>query len=548
MSSSHHVRKGLTPEEAEMLVLHSAVNRADEIKGIQLTSNPEVQKMIGIVEKFIERKKLVLYGGAAINLSLPVKDQFYDQRKEIPDYDFYSDKALLDAQELADIYSKAGYDVEARSGVHHGTYKVVANFIPIADITQMEPKLFATIQENAVKVKVNKGTSTLLVAPPDLLRMSMYLELSRPQGDTSRYEKVLTRLNVFNQHHPINIKHKNACFKNTANSTSFFSEKDYRDIIRKLIQQKVVFFGSFAAQKYFATDKRLKSKTDKLQELPFDLLSNRAEANALELKDFIQVITPDKQVHMKVHTAVGETLPQSFEVFTNDDNDNKYTIAIYFEPLACHNYNIVPYRDGLNIKIATTDTMLSFYFAFVYANKPHADVTRIQCMAHYLFNLQKRKRNRGRKSGIFRRFNLSCIGRQQTLESILLKKAKKFQELKENRKSEEFKSWFLKYEPVKTHKKKNKKTKRFPQLESNYQYPKSMIVTTQKKKPRNNTSITTTALPRNNTTLRQPLQQRQLQQRQQQKPKPTNNNNNTATQNSSDTVTDKLKSMFNNLF
>jgi hypothetical protein len=116
----------------------------------------------------------------------------------LPDYDFYSDNALDHAKELADIYYKAGYeDVEAKSGVHHGTYKVFVNFTGIADITQMEPDLFKAISKDAI---IKSG---IRYAPPDFLRMAMYLELSRPDGDVSRWEKVQKRLTLLNTHYPL---------------------------------------------------------------------------------------------------------------------------------------------------------------------------------------------------------------------------------------------------------------------------------------------------------------------------------------------------------
>ena len=39
--------------------------------------------------------------------------------------------------------------------------------------------------------------------------MSMYLELSRPDGDVSRWEKILKRLILLNKHYPLTIKHCN---------------------------------------------------------------------------------------------------------------------------------------------------------------------------------------------------------------------------------------------------------------------------------------------------------------------------------------------------
>jgi hypothetical protein len=190
--------KKMSFEEKELEILREAVDLVEKRKGAAVIQDPKVQDIISIVEKFIADKKLVCYGGTAINNILPEDAQFYNKDIELPDYDFYSDKALDHAKELADIYYKAGYeDVEAKSGVHHGTYKVFVNFTGIADITQMEPALFKAITSDAI---IKKG---IRYAPPDFLRMAMYLELSRPDGDVSRWEKVQKRLTLLNTHYPL---------------------------------------------------------------------------------------------------------------------------------------------------------------------------------------------------------------------------------------------------------------------------------------------------------------------------------------------------------
>lgn len=187
-----------TFEEKELEILRETVDLVEKQKGEKIIQDPNIQKVISIVEKFIADKKLVCYGGTAINNILPEEAQFYNKDIELPDYDFYSDNALDCAKELADIYYKAGYeDVEAKSGVHHGTYKVFVNFTGIADITQMEPALFKAISREAI-IKKN-----IRYAPPDFLRMAMYLELSRPDGDVSRWEKVQKRLTLLNTHYPL---------------------------------------------------------------------------------------------------------------------------------------------------------------------------------------------------------------------------------------------------------------------------------------------------------------------------------------------------------
>jgi hypothetical protein len=185
-------------DEKELEILRKAVDVVEARKGTETMRDPEIKKIISIVEKFIADKRLVCYGGTAINNILPEDAQFYNKDIELPDYDFYSDKALDHAKELADIYYKAGYeDVEAKAGVHYGTYKVFVNFTGIADITHMEPDLFKAISKDAI-IK-----SDIRYAPPNFLRMAMYLELSRPDGDVSRWEKVQKRLVLLNTHYPL---------------------------------------------------------------------------------------------------------------------------------------------------------------------------------------------------------------------------------------------------------------------------------------------------------------------------------------------------------
>jgi Poly(A) polymerase catalytic subunit len=196
--SKHSGDNKVSFEDKELEILRDAVDLVEKRKGAEIIQDPKVQEIISIVEKFIADKKLVCYGGTAINNILPEDAQFYNKDIELPDYDFYSDNALDHAKELADIYYKAGYeDVEAKTGVHHGTYKVFVNFTGIADITHMEPALFKAISREAIVKK------EILYAPPDFLRMAMYLELSRPDGDVSRWEKVQKRLTLLNTHYPL---------------------------------------------------------------------------------------------------------------------------------------------------------------------------------------------------------------------------------------------------------------------------------------------------------------------------------------------------------
>ena len=423
----------MTFQECELAILRQAVDKAEEIKGKQVVSSPEIKKIIGIVENFLRRKQLVCYGGTAINSLLPKQDQFYNKDIEIPDYDFYSPDALNDAKELVDIYVKEGFEeVEAKSGVHHGTFKVFVNFIPVADITKMPKDLFNAIKRDSVRV------GGILYAPPNLLRMGMYLELSRPAGDVSRWEKVLKRLSLLNKHYPLTGKQ---CA--TIDFQRDFSDRTKTEIIfdnvkNTLIDLGTIFFGGYAVSLYSRyMPEKLRRKLQKMPD--FDVLSEDPLLTAEIVKERLADIGV-KNVKIIRRPGIGEIIAPNYEIKVGEE-----TIAFIYEPLACHSYNIIR-ENGHDINIATIDTMLSFYLAFLYANRPYYDKDRILCMAQYLFNVQER--NRLAQKGLLKRFSLDCIGHQLTLEEMREMKTEKYNELKHNPKSTEYEEWFLRYRPV----------------------------------------------------------------------------------------------------
>jgi len=108
------------------------------------------------------------------------------------------------------------------------------------------------------------------------------------------------------------------------------------------------------------------------------------------------------------------------------------------------------------------DTILSFYLAFLFIDDPMFIPFRNRhlCLVNFLFELEQK--NRLAQTGLLRRFTAKCYGNQETMESIRAQKAAKFAELKTNRNSQEYQSWFLSYRPSdlvvkKTDKKTSKK-------------------------------------------------------------------------------------------
>jgi hypothetical protein len=439
----YEICKNLNFSECELAILRQAVDTAEEKKGKTVTNSPEVKRIIGIVENFIRNNKLICYGGTAINNILPKQDQFYNTDIEIPDYDFFSWNALTNAKELVDLYIKEGFvEVEAKSGQHHGTYKVYVNFIPVADISYIPKELFVALKKESIQV------AGILYAPPNYLRMSMYLELSRPDGDVSRWEKVLKRLTLLNRNYPLTAqqcshidfqrKLSNANSNTKAKGERNESEEIYETVKTTLMDQGVVFFGGYAVSLYSQyMPKHLRKKLEKIPD--FDILSEEPLITAQIVKERLLDIGI-KGIKILKRPAVGEIIAPHYEIRVGKD-----VVSFIYEPLACHSYNIIKEK-GYEIKVATIDTMLSFYLAFLYANRPYYDKDRILCMSKYLFEVQEK--NRLEQKGLLKRFSINCMGHQETVEEMRAAKTSKFAELKDKKKDPEYEEWFLRYRPL----------------------------------------------------------------------------------------------------
>tara|TARA_Y100000816_G_scaffold276472_1_gene245683 strand:+ start:43 stop:1422 length:1380 start_codon:yes stop_codon:yes gene_type:complete len=432
-----------TLQEKEINILRDAVDKADQKQAKKIINSQEIKTIFNIVEKFIKDKSVICYGGTAINNILPIKDQFYSKNTQLPDYDFFSKNALNDAKNLADIYLKNGFEeVEAKSGIHLGTYKVFVNFIPIADITQIDTTIFNNLKKNSIII------DNIHYAPPNYLKMASYLELSRPAGDISRWEKVLKRLTLLNKNFPIKGKdcHVNKFIKNFNNNKLPFIFTTIKNIA---IDEGLVFFGGFALMLFnnytSPNEKKLLSNNPS-----FDLLSENPKKT---LDNIIKKLTTGgfKDIQFKKHDNIGEIIPYHYILKVNNN-----IVAFIYEPIACHSYNIIHSNNKI-IKIATIDTMLSFYLAFLYSNKEYYNENRILCIAEYLFKIQAR--NRFKQKGVLKRFSISCYGKQQTLANVRAQKAKKFRELKNKKNSKEYEKYFLRYIPFESKKVKSKKVK-----------------------------------------------------------------------------------------
>ena len=424
----------MTFEDCEIAILRHAVDETEKIQGEEIANNQDVVRIIQILEHFIASKKLLCYGGTAINNILPKEAQFYNRDIEVPDYDFFSSNALADAKELADIFYKAGFkETEAKSGVHVGTFKVFVNFMPIADITSMNMQLYHNIFKESIQI------DGIHYAPPNYLRMSVYLELSRPMGDVSRWEKVMKRLNLLNKYYPLVADNCHTIdFQRKMDETPETKSENLYIVVRdSFIDQGVIFFGGYATSLY---SRYMPAENQRIVEkIPdFDVLSEDIDKCATIVKERLH----EKGIHnvrLIKHATIGEIIPEHIEIRVG-----KETIAFVYRPNACHSYNSIKI-DGKDIHVATIDTILAFYLAFIYADYYSYYRERILCMAKFLFEVEEK--NRLNQVGLLKRFSINCYGEQETLTMVRNKKTSKYRELLNKPNDAEYETWFLKYSP-----------------------------------------------------------------------------------------------------
>lgn len=438
----------MTFADCELAILRHAVDETERKQGVEKVNNPDVKKMLVIVEDFLRKRKLICYGGTAINNILPKYAQFYKRDIQIPDYDFFSDNPIEDAKALADIYYKNGYsDVEAKSGMHYGTFKVFVNFIPIADITFLHPEIYKSISKESIKI------DGIHYAPPNFLRMSMYLELSRPDGDVSRWEKVLKRLELLNKYHPLKTTD---CIKLSFKESKSSPTSELNTIVRNsLVDNGVVFFGGYSS--YLYSKYMPKDEENKVRDISeYDVLSENPKRTATILVENLKD-SGYKKTKMILHEEIGEIIPEHYEVKV----DNK-SYAFIFAPIACHSYNKITIEHK-QVNVATIETILSFYLAFIYAKMPYYNKNRLLCISKFLFDLIEKNKLSDR--GLLKRFTINCYGKQKTLEDMRSEKASKFKEFKDlavDFDSKDYQMWFLKYTPGSKKNSANKTRKTSP--------------------------------------------------------------------------------------
>ncbi len=404
--------------------LRNTVEEAQEIIQYEQAHNPEILFALDIIERFLKKKKRVCYGGTAINAILPKKLRFYDEDKDLPDYDFFTPDPDSDVQDLVMELKKAGFsEVVQRIGMHKGTFKVLVNFIPIADVSTLDPELYKILLKRSI---VRDG---IHYADPEFLRMGMYLELSRPRGQVERWEKVFERLLLLNTAFPPKV-----CKKSLEKLTGrvhipIVIRKALLDFVldknRILVGAEVMALYDWVLHKHYKKNPSIQWFLHKNGMVVF--MSPEAVRDAILLRESLgnDLITMDTLRGKE--DLVPERVVLSFK---------GHPLVMIVQETACHAYNIIPLKEGRSLHIGTLETLLTLYYSlhlFTPSDEQNKYIQySLQCLTQKLVEMGNAFYKLGENSPV-PVFSIECSGYQKGYATLLREKFSRIKKEKKKR-------------------------------------------------------------------------------------------------------------------
>jgi hypothetical protein len=393
--------------------LERAIEQASNLLNYESAHDESLLHALSIVNTFIKRKKRICYGGTAMNMILPEKKRFYDPNTDLPDYDFYTPDVEGDVEELVKDLKAEGYeDVYHKVGIHAGTKKILVNFVAVADITGITPELFAVMYRRSIK---HDGVH---YTDPDVLRMMMYLELSRPRGMVDRWKKVFERLQLINQEFPI----KAGCGGGGQWYESLIPADMRKVILDYAIQHQRILCNGPLAAIYSKGIRQGGARYEIREGGPLLFTSPEPKEDAAALK----ALLGDDRLVLYKHPERGELVPLRIELRMGDK-----PVCMFIEETACHSLNRIPLGDGRKINIASLEFLITLYLSIDIFTNHSRDYLgeKILCQVKKFIELSGE--NYRATGSQFPPFSMECQGHQIGFASLLRAKVERVKTEKE---------------------------------------------------------------------------------------------------------------------
>ena len=306
-------------------------------ENISIENDPlynESLNAIKIIKEFIKSRKLIIYGGTAIDFALRIKgDKIYpDELLAIPDLDFYSPDSVKDAYDLCDILYTNGYkNVRAIVANYVRTMRVdIGQNHFLADISYVPPNIFKQlpyIEYEGMKciapiyqmIDMHNGFAFPYDNPP------REVIFARWQKDTKRYNLLL-------KYYPISM----------VQNAQQLNKKTIKKSIR--LHENIVKYPFIGFAAYNLLLKSLKDFTEQMGQLlntKFEIPKNILWLNFEKTDKELIFELPQEDNNIKFMNYESEAI-------INDLKLNKNNMTYYYS-----NFNLIPARfvdhDGIEV-------------------------------------------------------------------------------------------------------------------------------------------------------------------------------------------------------
>jgi hypothetical protein len=281
---------------------------SDTLLAVKLNKQPPIEPFLDVVYKYIRENNRVIYGGTAYNrLLLNVKAEGIYNKREIPDLDFLSPEAQLDAQRIADIFKEKGHRVKVREGIHEGVFRVDVDTYQICDMSQIDD--FDELEYVEI--------DNLRYVSDHFLKMSDMYELSSP-ANYYRWAKVSSRIPKLLNAYPVEETQTfNKVFKSwTPDFSCLYKAKTLEFAAKK--QNHITLSGPFVHKlyaDYYGVD------TGELN-LDIPVLCIQQTSESL-IGEYINFISNKEIIITKNEDNFDESIDRDFEDFLKNEDSPK---------------------------------------------------------------------------------------------------------------------------------------------------------------------------------------------------------------------------------
>lgn len=372
----------------------------EENEDIPFLPLDEYMKQQDIVENFLRKNHLKIYGGVALDKFMPEDDKIYKNKKgKIIDYDVYSPTPRKHAVELANELFGAGFQyVGVREGVNAGVYKVFNYFQEAADIVFMRDKVYELIPYKTI--------NGLNYVSPKHLKNDLLVSLTNPKQSIFRWKKDFERLEKLEKYFPVE-KPKKFCEK--------VQGKYYKSTIEEVIESFLnkrddyIVFGDMAYYAYMEVSGLPDYFSPEVKYLEIGM------QNPSTIFADLRKITNNKIRIRRYHQFL-KHIPARY-IVTPEGKDTHIILIIYEMNEKC-----IPYVEYKGMRMLTYHGLVLYYNFMIYLSALYNIKDRMHVPGCCLYDLERAKnyyfKNTGQdefSDSIFRCFILPCLGKEKNV-------------------------------------------------------------------------------------------------------------------------------------